>query len=174
MADDPDEVLRRHLVVRSAYDAMAVVKSAGKVLPTGTNLVVHLDDDGRFLTNWSVTDSDEDLEFVVAATCELAPPHARGAFLVSVRTGQVPADRPGDEVRWCELGAVAEDAGIDLLDWFVVCRTIAFSVAEHSDVPAGWPTTRDAVEAHPELRYDPTRPRVSHQARRRRHVRGRS
>jgi hypothetical protein len=161
MAHDPDEVLRRHLVICSAYDAMAVVKSAGKMLPAGTNLIVFLDEAGRYVTHWSVVDGDDDLEFVVDGTCELAPPPATGAFLVSVRTGEVPADRPGDERPWCELGGIAEDAGIDLLDWFVVCGTIAFSVAEHAEVPAGWPTTRDAVEAHPELRYDPNRPHRS-------------
>ncbi len=151
MAADPNDVLRRHLVVRSAYDALVVVKSAGRVLPAGTNLVVFLDDAGRFVTDWPVSDSDDQLEFIIAATCELAPDHATGVFLVSVRTGEVPSDRPDDERRWCTLGEVAEDAGVDLLDWFVVCGTVAFSV--------------DAVKAHPELRYDASRPH-SHRSRR--------
>ncbi len=172
MAADPFDLLRRHLVVRSAYDALVFVKSAGKVLPTGSNLVVFLDDAGRFVTDWPVPDSDAQLEFVIAATCELAPDHATGAFLVSVRTGEAPADRLDDERRWCALGEVAEDAGIDLLDWFVVCGTVAFSVAEHAVVPAGWPTTVDAVNAHPELRYDANQPRT-HRSRRSRPTRRR-
>ena len=166
MGDDALDVLRRHLVVRSAFDALTVVGSAGRVLPPGTNLVVHLDDDGRFLDHWPVTDSDDHLEFVIAATCELASPEVRGAFLVSNRSGQVPADRPDDERRWCELGAIAEDAGIDLLDWLVVCGTVAFSVAEHAAIGAGWPTTQDALAAHPELRYDPTRTPAHHRSQR--------
>ncbi len=170
MGNDALDLLRRHLVVRSAYDALVVVKSAGRALERGTNLIVFLDEAGRFVTNWPVTDSDDELEFVVAATCAMAPDEVVGAFLVSVRTGEAPADRPDDERRWCALGELAADAGIDLLDWFVVSGTVAFSIAEHAVVPAGWPTTLDAVTAHPELRYDPERPRThrSPRARRRR------
>lgn len=118
----------------SAYDALVVVKSAGRTLKRGTNLIVFQDDAGRFVTNWPVTDSDDELEFVVAATCAMAPDEVVGAFLVSVRTGEAPADRPDDERRWCALGELAEDA----------------------------------VTAHPELRYDPDRPRTHRSPRTRR------
>jgi hypothetical protein len=175
MRHAPDDVLRRHLVIRSAYEALVVVRSAARVLPPGTNEVMFLDRSGRYVTHWAVEASDDELEFVVAATCSMAPEHATGAFLVSVRNGQRPADRPGDEERWCVLVELARDAGIALLDWFVVTGTVAFSVAEHAAVPAGWPSTVDAVEAHPELRYDPNRgathqraPRARRRRRRRR------
>lgn len=165
---DALDMLRRHLVVRSAYDAMVVVKSAGRSLPPGTNQVVFLDSSGRFVDQWAVEDSDDALEFVVAATSEIVTSDATAAFIVSVRPGAVPEVGPGEEERWCALGEIAEDAGIDLLDWLVIAGTVVLSVAEHAAVPPGWPTTREAVEAHPELRYDPTRPRPAATRRRRR------
>lgn len=168
MADALD-MLRRHLVVRSAYDAMVVVKSAGRSLPPGTNLVVFLAPSGRFVDQWTVENSDDALEFVVASTCELVAGDATAAFIVSVRPGVVPEVAPGEEERWCALAEIAEDAGIDLLDWLVVAGTVVLSVAEHAAVPPGWPSTREALETHPELRYDPTRSRpAAHRPGRRR------
>lgn len=153
-------------MIRSAHDALVVVRSVGKTVPPGTNTIVFLDADGRFVTNWSVVDSDDGLEEVVAVTCQMAPVEATAAFLVSNRTGQEPADRPDDESRWQRLGEIAEDSGVDLLDWLVVWGRAAFSLAEHAPVAAGWPSTVDAVTEHPELRLDPERAPAPHKTRR--------
>jgi hypothetical protein len=165
MPDPALAVLRRHLVVRSALDAVPVARSAGRVIPSGANLVVFLDPSGRYVDHRGVVDGDDRLEDIVEWSCALADPAATAAFLISNRVGEEPADRPGDEARWCDLVEIAGEEGIDLLDWLVVWGRVLFSVAEHAAVPAGWPSTRDAVTEHPELRFDPARPKPVHEGR---------
>jgi len=68
----------------------------------------------------------------------------RGAALLilSNRTGEVPADRPGDELLWEELSGIATSQGIHLLDWFVFSGQWTFSATEHSPSGDGWSSFR--------------------------------
>jgi hypothetical protein len=58
--------------------------------------------------------------------------------LLTDRTGETMADRPDDELAWEELVGQATAAGLELLDWWVIFGTQAFSVAEFAPTPAGW------------------------------------
>ena len=70
--------------------------------------------------------------------CDADIPDLSAMVLFTDRTGEVPADRPDDELTWMELSAHAEAAGVSLLDWIVVWGRYAFSVAQFAPSPARW------------------------------------
>jgi DNA repair protein RadC len=51
-------------------------------------------------------------------------------FLGSSRPAGEPGPTPEDERRWVRMADACADAGIDLLDWFLLCGPAACSVAE--------------------------------------------
>ena len=83
-----------------------------------------------------VTDGAEHLADLVEFAWLYA--EARDIFFAIDRTGEVPADRPDDELMWRELRELATTKELCLLDVFVVWGTRAFSIAEHAPLPAQW------------------------------------
>ncbi|MGI8517115.1 MAG: hypothetical protein ACR2ME_02050 [Acidimicrobiia bacterium] len=71
--------------------------------------------------------------------CRILKP-GEALLFVSNRTGEVPADRPTDETEWEALAAVCAREDVILLDWWVSSGRYAFSVAEFSSTPSGWPS----------------------------------
>ncbi len=59
-------------------------------------------------------------------------------IVVSNRTGEFPADRPGDELVYEEMRGAVLAHDVVLLDWFVVWGTKAFSLAEFAPSGHGW------------------------------------
>jgi hypothetical protein len=57
---------------------------------------------------------------------------------VSNRTGEVPADRPDDELVWEEMVGATSTRRVLLLDWWILWGQKAFSAAEFAPSGPGW------------------------------------
>lgn len=135
--DDPIDVLREELgPIRTPADAMHFTAGLSRLGIPGAALLVVLDEERRLLDIVTVVDGAEHLEQLVEFAWLYA--EARSLLLAVDRTGEVPADRPDDELTWLELLDLASAKGLALLDWYVVWGTKAFSVTEHAPAPAGW------------------------------------
>jgi hypothetical protein len=122
--------------VRDGEDALHFIAALARAGLPGAALLVILDDERRLLDLLTVIDGAEHLAELVEFAWLYA--EARYLFLAIDRTGQVPADRPDDELMWLELRALASLKELCLLDLFVVSGSHAFSVAEHAPLPAQW------------------------------------
>jgi hypothetical protein len=135
---DAMDVLRRELEFVDAASAMSLLKAIRRLDRPDSLTLVLVDDDRRLVDFFVVEDGAEQLVYVVERIVEADWPEVTALFLVTDRTGEVPADRPDDELVWMELASLASFYGVTLLDWFVVWGTTAFSVAEFAPVPAQW------------------------------------
>jgi hypothetical protein len=135
---DSLEVLRREIRFDSPKEAYAVAASVSRLRRPGSATVVSLDDDRRVIDLLVVEDGagheSEMIELMVLSE----ESGLSSLFLVTDRTGEVPADRPDDELTWMELVELAASDGLVLRDWFIVWGTKAFSVAEFAPLPAQW------------------------------------
>ncbi len=75
-----------------------------------------------------------DMMFQMASSA----PGLGALVLATVRPGLGVAVGPADELAWFELRAGAEDAGLDLLDWFVVSDDHVVSLATLTDSRPLW------------------------------------
>jgi hypothetical protein len=130
--------VRRCLQFRSAADAQGMLAAIRQRSEPGTAVVIFLDSDRRPVDAFFITDGGDEVVEVVESVCLLRDHEATCAFLVTDRTGEVPADRIDDELTWMELVALAAVTGVTLLDWFVVWEAKVFSVAEFAPLPAQW------------------------------------
>jgi len=121
-----------------AADALVVAAAVGRQRCPGSATFVFLDDDRRLLDLLVVADGGDQLAHVLDMASELQDDEVESLFVITDRTGEVPADRPDDELVWLELVDLAADRGMTLLDWFVVWDMNAFSVAEFAPRPAQW------------------------------------
>ena len=135
---DAMDVLRRELEFVDAASALRLLKAIRRLDRPGSLTLVLVDEDRRLVDFFVVEDGAEQLVYVVERIVEADWPEVTALFLVTDRTGEVPADRPDDELVWMELASLASFYGVTLLDWFVVWGTTAFSVAEFAPVPAQW------------------------------------
>jgi hypothetical protein len=106
-----------------AGGALDVVQLAMSSPPTEETIVVVLDEDHRGRTVVVVDGTNDDdavLEVVerVAASMAGAPDGPGAMVVASIRIGRGPSAADGD--RWLEASDLAEDAGVELLEWFVV------------------------------------------------------
>jgi len=108
--------------VTTAADALAVINMAMSSPPRAETIVVVLDPDhrGRTIATINGTEHDDDVLVVVerfAAAIDVVEP---GSALVvaSVRLGR--GAQPDDGDRWLEASDLADDCGVDLLEWFVI------------------------------------------------------
>ena len=133
----PNEPVAR---IRDRRDALELVKAARTRVPAGVDLVVLLEPDGGWIDAFPMEPGTPLPDVVEMCASRLVP----GAALVIVtnRTGEVPADRPDDELLWEELGGIARSHGTHLLDWFVFSGQWAFSVTEFSPSGDGWSSFR--------------------------------
>lgn len=134
--DDPLQVLHDELVLNRATDAHQVLASCARTTPPGSVTLFFLDEERRICDLLCVTDGRENVRSLVDMICPFV--EARYLLIVSNRSGQVLADRPDDELTWMELVGAASDHGQQLLDWFIVWGTYAFSVAEFAPLGAAW------------------------------------
>jgi hypothetical protein len=84
---------------------------------------------------------DDDLELavdaVVAAAASTDSPLS-SIFLGSSRPTAEPGPTPDDERRWVRMADTCRDAGVELLDWFLLGRGAVCSVAEGLEPGPGW------------------------------------
>lgn len=125
------------LEIRHFTDILDVLTAISRRTGPGDNLAVGFDE-GRILTVALPLDlTGATLPDFVRVFCQVWAPR-EALMLVSNRTGEVPADRPGDEEMWVEMAAQCAAEDVILLDWFILWETHAFSVAEHAASPSGW------------------------------------
>ncbi len=138
-APDPIRELHR-LVHLDAFDAvLAWVKLVSRRTRRGDAVFTFLDDDRRLVELFVVEDGAAMLPTLVEFMCSADEPEVSGLLLVTDRTGEIPADRPDDELRWQELVDLAAAGATTLFDWFVVGGgRWGFSLAEHAPTPAAW------------------------------------
>jgi hypothetical protein len=125
--------------IRSQADAMQMVGAIARRTNHGDVAAIYLNHDGEIVELFVFTDGAEHLDQLVYITCSPDEPEVAQLVLVTDRTGEVPADRPDDELLWMELHANAAEGATQLMDWFVTSGRYAFSVAEFAPIPAGWP-----------------------------------
>ena len=137
--DDAIAELRRCFVVADRNAALFMLKVGLRYSTPGSVMVVYLRPDRRVHDLLLIQGGGEELlDDLIYVTCSPDEPEAASLFIATDRTGEVPADRPDDELRWMELHANAAEGETELLDWFIVWGTAAFSVAEFAPIPPGW------------------------------------
>jgi hypothetical protein len=156
----PEELAELHecFQLRTQADALQLVACISRRSNPGDVCAVFLDDDRRIVELFVTQDADSVDDFLpqfVYVTCSPDETDVTGLMLVSDRTGQVPLDRPGDEIRWQELVANAAEGGVTLYDWFIIAdRRFAYSLPQFAPTPPQWVAGEDGPD-------DPRR-RVSH------------
>ncbi|MEY2421063.1 MAG: hypothetical protein QOI95_1130 [Acidimicrobiaceae bacterium] len=156
----PEELAELHecFQLRTQAEALQLVACISRRSDPGNVCAVFLDDDRRIVDLFVIQDADSVDDFLpqfVYVTCSPDQTDVTGLVLVSDRTGQVPLDRPGDELRWQELVANAAEGGVTLYDWFIVAdRRFAYSLPQFAPTPPQWIAGEDGPD-------DPRR-RVSH------------
>lgn len=127
-------------------DALALVRGVLAVPARHETVVVVLDDAHRGLGVVSVTDTDEPDAAVTVVECIAQPDlfDGEGSALIvaSVRPGGTVTDDDID--RWFEMCDLADQVGIELVEWFVVGRSVS--------------CPRDLVGAPPRWRGGDARP----------------
>jgi hypothetical protein len=108
--------------VDSAPAALAVIQLAMHLPPTHETIALVLDDDlrGRTIVVVDGTDHpDSVLDVVERLVDSIASSGRDGALVVaSIRPDHGPLDGDGD--RWLEASELADAAGVELLEWFVI------------------------------------------------------
>ncbi len=131
--------------VDSAAAALAVIRLAVTRPLQSEVIVLVLDGDRRGRTIVVVDGTDEPdavLEVVERLADSLVSAEGDAALVVaSVRPGGGPLD--GDEDRWLEATELAEQAGVELLEWFVI--------SDDTGPPTAW-CPRDLLAEPPRWR----------------------
>ena len=126
--------------VRSAADAMAVFGTQITRPLAAETLVMFLGDDrrGTQLITVGGTDRREQLVEIVEVMAQAAGrvPEIAGLVLATVRPGgeMVAADTD----LWLEAADMAEQCGIELIDWLLVTRHGVVSPREQLGMPSRW------------------------------------
>ena len=133
-------------IIASADDALTLVRAVLADPGRHETIVVVLDDAHRGLGVVSVSDTDDDGSVVAVVECIARPDLFSGdggaLVVASVRPGGTVT---GDDIdRWFEICDLAEGAGLELIEWFVVGRSIS--------------CPRDLVGAPPRWRGGAARP----------------
>jgi hypothetical protein len=108
--------------IDSAAAALAIVALAMRRPPVDETIALVLDADHRGRTV-VVVDGTSDLDAVLDVVERVAGSVAAAGrtgclVLATVRPGGGPVD--GDDDRWLEASDLADDVGVDLLEWFVI------------------------------------------------------
>ena len=130
--------LRRRYSFDTADDAAAFAAAVARCSRPGLALAVCLDVRRQLLDLHGVPRGAEDLAEVLHTVAHTCSDRTHAVLLLTDRSGEVLADRPDDEVRWQELVEVADDLGLQLLDWWLLFGDRTCSVAERSPTPARW------------------------------------
>jgi hypothetical protein len=126
--------------ISDAPTALALIRATAALPPRPETILALLDDAHRGLALVSVdgtTEPDHVLEVVECVTsAELHATGLGGVIVASVRPGG--SIDEGDADRWFELCDLTDDAGVELLEWFVLGRAISCP-RDLVGVPPRWP-----------------------------------
>jgi hypothetical protein len=113
--------------IAGADDALALIRGVTAIPARHETIVIVLDDAHRGLGVVSVSDTDDDDAVVTVVECVAQPDlfdGDGGALVVAtVRPGGFVTDDDID--RWFEICDLADEAGLELVEWFVVGRSIS-------------------------------------------------
>ncbi len=113
--------------IACAADALTLIRAVLAVPTRPEAIVIVLDDAHRGLAVVSVSDTDDDDSVVAVVECIARPDlfdgDAGALVIATVRPGGTVTD--GDIDRWLEICDLAEGAGLELVEWFVVGRSIS-------------------------------------------------
>ncbi|MET0144849.1 MAG: hypothetical protein ABW328_08710 [Ilumatobacteraceae bacterium] len=130
--------------VTSATAALAVVQLAMWMPPRFETIALLLDEDhrGRTVVVVAGTEEPDALIDVVERLADsmVGSGHDGALVVASIRPGG--GLEPGDDDRWIEASDLADDAGVELLEWFVVTerpdRTTAWCPRDLLGEPPRW------------------------------------
>ena len=127
--------------LRGPDDALRVLLAGGGPLPPCITGLL-LDAGHRGLACLEVqgradTDAAVDVVETILAAAELEPEVA-GVVLACFRAGPALTPAPGEETCFLALRDLCDDAGLELLDWFVVVDGRATSLADLASAPSRW------------------------------------
>jgi hypothetical protein len=128
----------------AAGDPIVTIEQAVRLVDAALGfdetLIVLLDEDraGRSLLSITGTRTHDQVVGVVRDL--LVPLQERVPVTAILATGWLRIDRPGpdEEHTWFELRCLADEHGIDLVDWFVAGGTYIASMAEFTESIPGW------------------------------------
>ena len=130
------------LPVRRPDDALAVILTAAASPARPETICVLLDHAHRGLGVVVVEGAMADDGIFEIAEVVLRAASGRGTIgavvLATARPGRSHLPTDDDHDRWFELRARFEAAGVELLDWFVIARGFAASLAELTDSKWLW------------------------------------
>lgn len=89
--------------LRTRQDADQFVAAAARRTTPGMATMIFADRSGKAVDLFCIEGGGEQLPELVELTCSQSKPEICGLVLVTDRTGEVPADRPDDELTWLEL-----------------------------------------------------------------------
>jgi hypothetical protein len=125
------------LRVANTRDAAELTAAIGLRTAPGETVIAAFDRQQRLQVVVPIALGENSLLEYVDLFCQIALPR-ESLFIVSNRSGELPADRPSDEADWEALAACCEKAEVYLLDWWIQSETYAFSAAEFASTPPGW------------------------------------
>ncbi len=130
-----------NLPLRGPEDALGVLLATGS--PELPAIVCLLLDEERLglacldFAGAAHADAVLDVAEVLLAAAEQQPGLA-AVVIASFRPGESHLPEPGEECCFFELRDLFDDAGIDLVDWFLVADDYATSMAELTEARSGW------------------------------------
>jgi hypothetical protein len=123
--------------IRHLDDALGLVAAVARRTPPGTDVFAGLDRRRRLELIVPMEPGSWLPEVTDLLTAHFRPGEA--LLIVSNRRGEVPVDRPEDELVYEEIAGAARSNQVVLLDWWITWGTKAYSVAEFAPSGSGWP-----------------------------------
>jgi len=126
------------LPLRHALDALGVIGAMLSHPPRAELVCLLLDEARRGEASFVVTDAPDDGVLDVADLVARLDSSIGGVVLASHRPGRGHLPLPADHERCAELVDTLADAGVALVDWFIVDRGLASSVPAMGGRPSAW------------------------------------
>jgi len=119
----------RRDVVTSDAKALLTLGLAISCPPRHETIVLMLDDDRRGLGVVIVSGTIDPEHVLNVAECVARTSEHGGAtsalVIASIRPGHV-GHSDGDDTRWLDLTRIADDAGVELLEWYVIGDEVSY------------------------------------------------
>ena len=106
-------------------------------LPGGIDAILGFDERGRWDERATIPPPHLSLPEAIDEYSRLTDA-GWSIIVVSNRSGEIPLDRPDDELVYETMNGAAQARGILLLDWYIVAGQESWSVAEFTPSGAGW------------------------------------
>jgi len=143
-------VLPRYLLC--PQDALDVLEAVEALHPDARQVALVVDRDRRGVLSMPIIGGPDERHIAIDPLVDVLvqalkgnPDGPMGIVLCSVRPGQTIDETPADVETWRRIQGRCQDAGIELLDWFLSDDSYSRSMAETCD--EGWPDPPGLVES---------------------------